>query len=327
MHCHGGGGASFSSREGSEVRAAVGYHRRHGTTTMVASLVSAPVDELAVSLALLADLTEEGLIAGSHLEGPFLAHSRCGAQNPAVLVPPDREAVDRLLRAARGTLRMVTLAPELPGALDLVRQLCDAGVVAALGHTDATYDQTMAAIDAGATVMTHLFNGMRPVHHREPGPVVAGLERPEVCCELIVDEHHLHPAVVRDVMAATGGRRTALVSDAIAAAGMADGSYELGGLAVEVQGGVARLAGGTSMAGSTVTVAEAVASAVGTSGAGLVDVVRSATATPASLVAPGAGRLEPGRRADLVVWGPSMVPTHVMVGGRWSVHPDSGVAA
>jgi N-acetylglucosamine-6-phosphate deacetylase len=318
MHCHGGASASFSGRDAADVVAAVRFHRSRGTTTVVASLVSAPADELASSVCMLADLAEEGLIAGTHLEGPFLSHTRCGAQNPAALVPADTETMGRLLELGRGTVRMVTIAPELTGALDVVRQVRDAGALPAVGHTDATFQQTIAAIDAGARVMTHLFNGMRPVHHREPGPVVAALERPEVCCELIADDNHLHPAIVHQVMSAAGPGRVALMSDAIAAAGMDDGDYELGGLAVVVRGGVARLAEGGSLAGSTITVSDAVRSVLSRSPAGLRETVLAATATPAALVAPNAGTLAPGRPADLVVWDAGMHPVKVMAGGRWA---------
>ncbi len=322
MHCHGGGSTSFSGHDAADVVAAVRFHRGRGTTTVVASLVSAPADELASSVAMLAELAEEGLVAGTHFEGPFLSHARCGAQNPAALVPADTETMGRLLKLGRGTVRMVTIAPELPGALDVVRQVRDAGALPAVGHTDATFEQTIAAIDAGARVMTHLFNGMRPVHHREPGPVVAALERPEVCCELIADDNHLHPAIVHHVMRAAGPGRVALMSDAIAAAGMDDGDYELGGLAVVVRGGVARLAEGGSLAGSTITVSDAVRSVLTRSPAGLRETVLAATATPAALVAPRAGALAPDRRADLVVWDTGMHPVKVMVAGRWA--PGAG---
>jgi N-acetylglucosamine-6-phosphate deacetylase len=325
IHCHGGGGTSFDSRDPQEALSAAAFHRRHGTTRLWASLVSAPADDLAWSVALLAELVEEGEIAGTHLEGPFLAPSRCGAQNPAALLAPGAETMDRLLKAGRGTVRMVTIAPELPGALGLVRQVHEAGAIAAIGHTDATYAETVAALDAGARVMTHLFNGMRPPHHREPGPVVAALERPGVCCEIIADKSHLHPAMVRRVLTTAGPGRVALVSDAIAAAGMPDGSYELGGLGVDVSSGVARLAKGGSLAGSTITVSQGLRQVVQESACPLQDAVQAATQTPAGLYGPtgGEGKLEAGSRADLVLWDADLAVVGVMAAGTWVVPPST----
>jgi N-acetylglucosamine-6-phosphate deacetylase len=192
LHVHGGGGASFQD---DDPAVAVAFHRAHGTTTLLASLVSAPVDDLVAAVARLAAASTEGLVAGVHLEGPWLAASRTGAHAPEALGPPDPRQVLRLLEA--GPVRMVTLAPELPGALDAIRALRAHDVVVAVGHTDATYEQTLAAIAAGATVGTHLFNAMAPLHHRASGPVLALLEDPTVVVELVVDGAHLHPAVVR----------------------------------------------------------------------------------------------------------------------------------
>ena len=241
LHVHGGGGASFTEGTIDEARRAAAFHRARGTTTMLASLVTAPLAELEARAALLAGLADDGLIAGLHLEGPFLSPTRRGAQDPRHMLAPDVAVFERLRAAARGHLRIITLAPELPGALEVVKAATQAGVTVAVGHTDATADVTLAAIDAGATHATHLFNGMRPFHHREPGAVGALLDRDEVTCEIIADGVHLHDIAIRLAARAAGPSRLVLVSDAMAAAGMPDGRYQLGSKRVTVTGGVARL--------------------------------------------------------------------------------------
>jgi N-acetylglucosamine-6-phosphate deacetylase len=240
MHVHGGGGASFTEGSPGDARRAAAFHRAHGTTTIVASLVTAPVDELAGRVAMLAALADEGIIDGIHLEGPFLSAARCGAQDPRYLVAPDLAAFARLHAAGRGWLKVITIAPELPGALDVIRAAAAAGVIAAVGHTDASAEVTAAAVAAGASHATHLFNGMRPLAHRDPGPVGALLDS-QVTCEIIADGTHLDDIAIRLAARAAGPGNLVLVTDAMAAAGMPDGVYQLGGLAVAVSGGVARL--------------------------------------------------------------------------------------
>jgi N-acetylglucosamine-6-phosphate deacetylase len=194
----------------------------------------------------------------------------------------------------------------------------EAGAVAALGHTDATYAVTRAALDAGATVGTHLFNAMRPVHHREPGPVVALLDDPRATVEVIADGVHVHPAMLRRAVTTKGAGRVALVTDAMAAAGMADGNYRLGGLHVEVKGGVARLAEGGALAGSTLTMDAALRGAVHESGLSLEAAARLASTTPAAVFGlPDVGAIEAGKRADLVVLDHDLRVTAVMAAGAW----------
>ncbi|OBK48320.1 N-acetylglucosamine-6-phosphate deacetylase, partial [Mycobacterium sp. 1081908.1] len=217
MHVHGGGGASYTDPDA--IDAAAAFHRRHGTTTTLASLVTATPAELIAGVGALAAATRRGTIAGIHLEGPWLSPARCGAHDPTRMRHPDPAEIDAVLEAGCGAVRMVTLAPELPGAGDAIRRFRDANVVVAIGHTDATYEQTQRAIAAGATVGTHLFNAMPPLHHREPGPALALLRAPGVTVELIADGVHVHPEVVRAVIAAAGPDRVALVTDALAAAG------------------------------------------------------------------------------------------------------------
>ncbi|TWE13134.1 N-acetylglucosamine-6-phosphate deacetylase [Rudaeicoccus suwonensis] len=313
IHVHGGGGHDMAASPDS-MRAAVDFHRAHGTTSGLVSLVTAPVEQLCRQLGWAADLAEAGLVAGAHLEGPFLSHVRCGAQNPAHLKLPDTDAFSRMYDAARGHLRMITIAPELPGALPLVEQAVAAGVVVAVGHTDATYTEAEAAYVRGATVATHLFNGMRPVHHREPGPVLASLDA-GARCEVINDGIHVHPAVLREVLA-RGADRLVLVTDAIDATGVGDGSYELGGQQVTVSDGAARLDSG-SLAGSTLTMDRAVRRAV-KDGIPLEQAVAAAARNPAAAVGlDGVGAIAPGARADLVVLDAQLRVTRVMRGGQW----------
>jgi N-acetylglucosamine-6-phosphate deacetylase len=321
MHVHGGGGTSFTEGSADDARSAAEFHRRHGSTTIVASLVTAPLAELEVRAAMLAALARDGVLAGIHLEGPFLAAARCGAQDPRHMIAPDTGAFSSLHAAAEGQLRVITLAPELPGATGLIEAAAGAGVIAAVGHTDATADVTAAAVDAGATHATHLFNGMRPLHHREPGPVGALLDRDEVTCEVIADGVHLHDTAVRLVARAAGPGRLVLVTDAMAAAGMADGSYPLGSLRVEVAGGVARLAGDDgpgAIAGSTATMAGVVRRAVA-AGLPVTEVAAAASTTPARILGLGdrTGALRPGLAADLVVCDEDFRLHAVMRHGEW----------
>ena len=204
MHVHGGGGASFTAGPADDARRAAAFHRGHGSTTIVASLVTAPLADLEARAAMLAALAERGIVAGIHLEGPFLSVARCGAQDPRHMLAPDVAAFARLHAAAAGHLRVITIAPELPGAVGLIKAAARAGVTPAVGHTDATADVTSAAVEAGATHATHLFNGMRPLHHREPGPAGALLDRDDVTCEVIADGVHLHDTVIRLAARAAG---------------------------------------------------------------------------------------------------------------------------
>ncbi|MET8640069.1 N-acetylglucosamine-6-phosphate deacetylase [Streptomyces sp. NPDC004675] len=325
IHNHGGGGASFSGTA-DEALTAVRTHRLHGTTTVVASTVTDDMDFLVGQAGLLSELAEQGDIAGIHFEGPFISPCRKGAHSEELLRDPDPAEVRKLVDAARGHAKMVTLATELPGGLDSVRLLAEHGVIAAIGHTDATYEQTVAAIDAGATVATHLFNAMPPLGHRTPGPIAALLEDERITVELIDDGTHLHPATVQLAFHHAGAGRVAFITDAMDAAGSGDGRYLLGPLEVEVSEGVARLVEGGSIAGSTLTLDRAFRRAVTVDRLPVQDVVAAISANPAKLLGidDRVGSLEPGKDADLVLLDAEFELKGVMRRGEWVVDPQLG---
>jgi N-acetylglucosamine-6-phosphate deacetylase len=320
-HCHGGGGADYATTDVEEARRAAAFHLAQGTTTTYASLVTADLAELERQLATLVPLVEAGALAGIHLEGPYLSPEHPGAHRTDLLRNPDRDSIGRLLEAGRGRIRMVTLAPERPGGRPAIAQLREAGVVVALGHTDADEAALREALDAGASVATHLFNAMRPIHHRAPGPVPVLLTDPRATVELICDGFHLHPDVVRLALAAAGPDRVALVTDAMLAAGAADGDYRLGSLPVRVSAGQARLIveDGSlgSIAGSTLTMARAFEFVVGLE-VGIADAARMASTTPARRHGlDDVGVIAAGRQANLCLVDGSGRLQRVMHGGEW----------
>ncbi|MFH0176347.1 N-acetylglucosamine-6-phosphate deacetylase [Streptomyces cacaoi] len=323
LHNHGGGGASFSG-PAEDVLKAIHTHRLHGTTTLVASTVTDDMDFLVRQAGLLSELAEQGDLAGIHFEGPFISPCRKGAHSEALLRDPDPAEVRKLIDAARGRASMVTLATELPGGLDSVRLLAEHGVIAAVGHTDATYEQTVQAIEAGATVATHLFNAMPPLGHRAPGPIAALLEDERVTVELINDGTHLHPAALELAFRHAGPGRVAFITDAMDAAGIGDGRYLLGPLEVEVSEGVARLVEGGSIAGSTLTQDRAFQRAVTIDRLRVEDVVAALSANPARLLGidDTVGSLEPGKDADLVLLDENFELKGVMRKGDWVVDPQ-----
>ncbi|PZO59444.1 MAG: N-acetylglucosamine-6-phosphate deacetylase [Leifsonia xyli] len=315
LHGHGGATESY---EDDSFAGSLAVHRAHGTTRSVLSLVANPVPALADSLARIRSvMAADPLVLGAHLEGPFLSPHNKGAHNESFLIDPSPAAVEALLEAGEGVIRQVTIAPELPGALDAVRRFVAAGVTVAVGHTVGTYDQARAAFDAGATLLTHAFNAMPGLHHRAPGPIGAAVADDRVTLELILDAVHVHPVVADTLLRAAPGR-VALITDAMGAAGAADGSYRLGSLDVTVTDGVAHVAGTDTIAGSTLTQDVALRNAVSLAGRTLPEAVAALTSVPAAAMGLGdrLGRLAPGYAADLVALSPTLEVQRVWGGGR-----------
>lgn len=317
LHCHGGGGFSFD--DGPEaIELALAAHRAHGTTRSLLSLVANPIAQLRASLDVIASLVAaDPLVLGSHLEGPFLASNRRGAHNPDFLLAPQQYELEQLIGAARGTLRQVTIAPELPNALDSIDVLVDAGITVAIGHTEADFELAKTAFDRGARILTHAFNAMPGIHHRAPGPVVAAFEDSRVTVELILDGLHVHPEVAAMTFTSAPGR-VALVTDAMAAAGATDGHYRLGSLNVTVHDGLAVLSGTETIAGSTLTQDAALRCAITASRVSPRDAITALTATPAKALGLGhrLGYLTAGYAADAVLLDHEWQVTEVWGAGR-----------
>lgn len=335
LHCHGGNGGDFPSGEESSARHAVDFLHRSGTTTFLASMVTAPREDLLRGIELYVRLADEGLVAGIHLEGPFLSHARCGAQNPDYLLEPDLDFMAELAGAAGGKLTTMTYAPELPGAAALVDLMTSHGVTPSLGHTDcddATAAASLAAAREGMEsagfdgvsslpTVTHLFNGMPPMHHRAPGPVAACLraaQEGKAVVELIADGVHLDPSTVATVFQLVGAANIVLVTDSMAAAGLSDGKYMLGPSAVTVTDGIATLDATGSIAGGTATLLDVVRKTVA-AGVELTDALCSATAVPAAVLglSDEIGGLRRGLRADIIVTDADLELTGVMRNGQW----------
>ncbi len=323
IHCHGGGGSSVTAGVRADIDEVARHHLRHGTTTMLASLVTAEPDDITAGVAAIAEVAASGSsIIGSHLEGPFLGHGHCGAHEPSLLRAPDRQLVQGWLSAGRGTVRMVTIAPELDGADAVSRLIAEHGALVAIGHTDAdvaTFGRALAT--SSVSLVTHLFNGMAPMHHRAPGPVaasLAALARGGTHVELIADGIHLTDETVALVFDLDTHNRVVLVSDAMTAAGMPDGTYRLGPLEVRVTDGVARtITEPASIAGSTARLADVVRRCILHAGIDPARAIRAASATPARLLRlADRGRLATGLRADLVTLDDSWTVTGVLRGGE-----------
>ena len=317
LHCHGGGGASFTSADPDQIGRAAATHRAHGTTTMHASLVSAAYDDLVAQVRALIPFVDDGTLRGIHLEGPWISPSYCGAHDPRLLRAPKPDEVARILDAGEGRISMVTLAPELPGAIESIGVIVDRGAVAAIGHTGADGDVARAAVDAGATVATHLFNAMPPLLHRDAGPVGVLLADPRVTCEVIGDGVHLEPEVVALALSASEGRG-ALITDAMSAAGAGDGDYRIGSLDVVVSQGVARLSDGGSLAGSTLLMDSAVRRTVRLADRSLAQASRAASLAPArAMRLADRGLLAVGQRADVVALDEDLHVIRMLRGGAW----------
>lgn len=334
-HCHGANGGDFANGNATEARRAIDFLHRSGTTTVLASTMTAPRADLLKALSVLAGLAEEGLIAGIHAEGPFVSTARCGAQNPDFVVDPEPEYVAELIEAAQGRMMTMTYAPELPGADALIDALTTHGITPSLGHTDCDTETATASLAlareemestgfdgySGRPTVTHLFNGMPPMHHRSPGPVAACLRiarAGNAVVELIADNAHLDPQTVLTVFDLVGSDNISLVTDSMAATGLADGAYHLGPSAVTVRDGVATLDSTGSLAGGTAVLLDVVRRTVAT-GVSLDDAVASATTVPANVLglADELGSLRLGLRADAVVVTADLRLLAVLREGNW----------
>lgn len=329
VHNHGGGGDSFTVEDPDAIRRVAAHHLRHGTTSVVASVVTDRPEAMLAAVSRAASAADDGTVAAVHVEGPFLARARCGAQDPRHLRASDLGLACELVAAGRGHVRVMTLAPELPGADDLVRLLLEHGVVPAVGHTEADADLVRRTLAATRQVLgrpglvTHLFNGMPPLHHRSPGPVAGALGAAaagDARVELVADGVHHAGGTVRMVFDLLGPDRVVLVTDAMAAAGMQDGDYDLGPQRVSVVDGVARLGEGSQapLAGGTAHLLDVVRRCVD-AGVDLVSAVTAATTSPAAAIGidPKAAALSPRSPADLVVTGHDLTPVRVMRHGEW----------
>jgi N-acetylglucosamine-6-phosphate deacetylase len=311
MHCHGGGGGSFTSGDQEQARTAAAFHAQHGSTSIMASLVTAPHSELVQACGALAPLVSEGVVAGIHIEGPYLSELRCGAQDPRWLRDPNQQEINELFAAARGTIRQMTIAPELPGAFEAIETITRNGAIAAIGHTNANPDTIYKAIAAGARIATHLCNAMPSLHHRELTGTLCLLTSEDVVCELIADGHHLSVPMFQTLTRTAGRGRWALITDAIGATGLPDGLFSLGSQEVLLQNGIARLNNKNRsdshendtapLAGSVLTMDQALRNAI-IWGTERVEAIEAASLVPS--IALGldhrVGRLAVGSPADIV---------------------------
>ncbi|WP_370279073.1 N-acetylglucosamine-6-phosphate deacetylase [Pseudarthrobacter sp. NamB4] len=342
LHCHGALGSDFSGGSLDGARSAARYLHSRGTTTLLASLVTATPDDLFRNLEALRTLTNEGLVAGAHLEGPFLSQEQCGAHDPALLLEPDAALMARLLDASGPHLVSVTLAAELSGAVKLAEMLAVRGIIPSLGHTAADVSTAAAFLEAAAAglaapsnptgrvrpTVTHLFNAMPSFHHRSPGPVAASLSAARAgnaVVELIADGVHLAPETVKLVFELVGAENIALVTDSMAATGLQAGHYRLGAMAVTVEGGEARVDGSGAIAGGTATLLDVVRAAVA-AGVTLQEATTAASAVPASVLGLSGqvGDLREGMHADVVVVDEDLQLAGVLRRGEWATPPAWG---
>ncbi|TJY42177.1 N-acetylglucosamine-6-phosphate deacetylase [Cohnella pontilimi] len=321
VHVHGGAGHDFMYADQEELRAITRFHGQHGTTAMLATSLTASREELTRVLERVSRFMSDPMpfaqLLGVHFEGPFINVKWKGAQNPAHIVPPQAEWLEDWMRRFPGVIKLQTLAPESEGAADYIERLDRHGIVPSCGHTDATYDQIAAAAGHGLRHAVHTFNAMSPYHHRAPGTVGAVLTDDRITAEVIADGHHVHPAGIKLLISAKGTDRVILVTDAMAAAGMPDGEYDLGGLPVVMKGGVARLKEGDSLAGSTLTMIDAFRFVVREIGVSVAEASRMASGNPARQlrIDEQRGSLAAGKRADVLLLDDLLALQRIWVGG------------
>jgi len=313
VHVHGGYGADFMDASIEAYQTITSFHGRHGTTSMLATTVTATKEDIDAVLQASREYIDAASasgarLAGVHLEGPFISEKWPGAQNPARIVPPNAEWVQEWIEKYPGLLKQLTLAPEKEGALEVIRLLRANSIIAAAGHTDSTYEEIITAADNGLNQAVHTFNAMTPLHHRKPGVVGAVLTDPRVIAEVIADGIHVHEAAVKLLTRAKAPDQLVLITDAMSAAGLGDGQYKLGELDVTVKSGVARLTGGDSLAGSTLTMIEAFRFMVQRVGLTVPEASRLASFNPAKQLglAEQIGSIRTGAKADFVVLTPEL---------------------
>jgi N-acetylglucosamine-6-phosphate deacetylase len=312
IHMHGGAGLDVMRAALAELPHLNKFLTTHGVTGYFPTTVAAPLDQTCAALERLADAIEAAQAShatncdaiqarplGIHLEGPFLSHQRRGVHPPEYLVEPTLEIFERLWQAARGHVSMMTIAPELPGAIEVIAEAARRNVCVSIGHSDAVLEAARAGVRAGARHATHTFNAMRPLDHRDPGIIGEVLTDRQLSADIIADGIHVAPEVVQLFLQAMGLERAVLITDATAAAGMPDGTYQLGPLQVEVKDGKCTLDG--KLAGSVLTMDRAVRNVTKFAGWTLLDAVRAATLNPARAVGLAQhGRIAPGAEANIV---------------------------
>lgn len=321
LHVHGGGGFSLATRDAEEIRSYARWVVAQGVTSFLPTICAESVNEGLQFVRTAAEATgpvEGGAnILGVNLEGPFVNPARRGALPKGWLGEPEPALIDQLLDAGEGKLRLMTVAPEVNGVNTLIERLRERGVVLSIGHTDAKYEEALAAFRAGVSHVTHAFNGMRAFHHRDPGPVFAAIDSPNVTLELIADGVHLHPATVRAMVRAAGPGRVALVTDAVPPAGLNSGSFRLGAEEATLAGNRVLLPDGT-IAGGAATMDGIVRNVADWGVAGLPNAVRMATTVPARVLglSDRKGRISPGYDADVVALDTSLEVAMTLVAGR-----------
>jgi len=323
IHIHGGAGRDAMEASESALAQIELQLVKHGVTAYLPTTVTAlnetilgALDGLGKSIAMANRNPGRAAPLGIHLEGPFISHEKRGVHPPENLLPPSPQAFDRFWQASAGTIRMMTIAPELPGAVETIRYARKLGVHSSLGHSNATYQEAQSGISAGADHATHTFNAMRAFDHRDPGILGAVLDNNELTADIIADGIHVHPSVLNLFLRAKGTDRAILITDAISATGMPDGVYSLGGLDVQVSNGRCEYQG--KLAGSVLTLDRAIRNVMSFAGWPLQQAIKLATLNPAQRlgISDRRGLLAPGRQADLVVLTPEGQVAHTIIGGE-----------
>lgn len=307
IHIHGGFGGDFMSADQQQYLDITRFHAKHGTTTMLATTLTASKEHIYGALKAVQTFKQSGdhrfaEIRGVHLEGPFISPTFPGAQNPKHIAPAQKEWLTQWLHEFPEMIKMITLAPEREGAFDFIAWMAQQGVVVACGHSDASHDEMLRAVDLGLRHAVHTFNAMRGLHHREPGTLGAVMNDSRISAEVIADGHHVHPTGIQ-LLHKLKGEKLVIITDAVAAAGLGDGEYELGGLEVQVKDGVARLISNGSLAGSTLTMIDALRFMIRQVGVSLPEASRMASLHPAKVIGIDhqTGSIATNKQADLLL--------------------------